>query len=73
VHPTSLDGHWSKPPAGITHRQAPRACSIITASSPSGELYYAARHHSSPPSGAPLASLGVTLVVSPLLVFETLE
>jgi len=43
----------SRPPGGITHRQAPRACSIITAPSPSGGLHHAARHHSPPPPGAP--------------------
>ena len=39
--------------AGITHRQAPRAYSIITAPSPPGGLRPAARRHSPLPLGAP--------------------
>ena len=40
---------------GITHRQASRACSIITASSPSSGLHHATRRHSPPPPGAPFS------------------
>jgi len=39
--------------AGITHRHAPRASSIITAPSPPGGIHHVAKRYSLPPPSAP--------------------
>jgi len=57
---------------GITHRQAPRACSIIIAPSPPGGLHHAAERHSPPPHGvfssprqAPMRLQGLCCTIPP--------